>query len=69
MDFSLQNVIEAFYAMPLWEVVAVLLDVGYVILVAKESALAWIFAFFKYPYLYPALLGRGINILFTSQYL
>ena len=61
MDFSLQTIIEAFTIMPLWEVVAVLLGIVYVILAAKESAVAWIFAFFN-TLIYTILFWEGALI-------
>lgn len=46
MSFSLQTIFDAFAAMPVWEIVAVVFGIAYVLLAAKESLWAWFFAFF-----------------------
>jgi len=46
MQFNLETILDAFAAMPAWEIVAVLFGIAYVILAAKESLWAWFFAFF-----------------------
>jgi len=46
MQFNLETILDAFAAMPAWEIVAVLFGIAYVLLAAKESLWAWFFAFF-----------------------
>ena len=46
MQFNLETILDAFAAMPAWEVVAVVFGIAYVLLAAKESLWAWFFAFF-----------------------
>ena len=46
MQFNLQTIVDAFAAMPAWEIVAVIFGIAYVLLAAKESLWAWFFAFF-----------------------
>jgi len=45
MDFSFESIGNAFVQMSGWEVVATLFGIAYVILAAKESQWAWLFAF------------------------
>jgi len=45
MSFSPQSILDAFYAMPMWEVIAVIFGIVYVLLAAKESLWTWFFAF------------------------
>lgn len=45
MSISSQSIIDAFAAMPLWEDVAVVFGIAYVLLAAKESLWTWFFAF------------------------
>ena len=55
MNFDPQAILEAFAAMPLLEVVAVILGIAYVILAAKESVWCWVAGFFStliYTYLF-----------------
>lgn len=47
MQFDLETVLEAFTAMPAWEIVAVLFGISYVLFAAKESLWAWFFGFFS----------------------
>jgi nicotinamide mononucleotide transporter len=46
MTLSIQGIMDAFAAMPIWEVIAVVLGIVYVLLAAKESLWTWLFAFF-----------------------
>ena len=46
MQFNLETILDAFAAMPAWEIVAVVFGIAYVLLAAKESLWAWFFAFF-----------------------
>lgn len=46
MQFNLESILDAFAAMPAWEIVAVVFGIAYVLLAAKESLWAWFFAFF-----------------------
>ena len=46
MTFSPQSILDAFSAMPLWELVAVAFGIAYILLAAKESLWTWFFAFF-----------------------
>ena len=46
MQLNTQTILDAFSAMPLWEVTAVVFGIAYVILAAKESLWTWLFAFF-----------------------
>ena len=46
MQFNLETILDAFAAMPAWEIVAVIFGIAYVLLAAKESLWAWFFAFF-----------------------
>ena len=46
MQFNLETILEAFAAMPAWEILAVIFGIAYVLLAAKESLWAWFFAFF-----------------------
>jgi nicotinamide mononucleotide transporter len=45
MQFNLDTILDAFAAMPAWEVAAVLCGIAYVLLAAKESLWAWFFGF------------------------
>lgn len=45
MTFSPQSILDAFYAMPMWEVIAVVFGIAYILLAAKESLWTWLFAF------------------------
>jgi len=45
MSFSLQSIIDAFSAMPIWELLAVVFGIAYILLAAKESLWTWLFAF------------------------
>ena len=45
MELSLNSIVNAFALMSLWEVVAVLFGIAYVILATKESLWAWFFGF------------------------
>ena len=47
MSISLQSILDAFSAMSMWEIFAVVLGIAYVLLAAKESQWAWPFAFFS----------------------
>lgn len=47
MQFDLESVSTALSAMSSWEVVAVILGIGYIVLAAKESLWSWPFAFFS----------------------
>jgi len=47
MQITFQSLMEAFSAMPLWELVAVLFGIAYVLLAARESIWAWCFGFFS----------------------
>ncbi|RUM72094.1 MAG: nicotinamide riboside transporter PnuC [Sulfurovum sp.] len=55
---SFQNSIDAFMAMSMWEIVATLLGIAYVILAAKESQWAWPFAFLS-TLIYTILFWEG----------
>ena len=46
MQFNLETILDAFAAMPAWEITAVIFGIAYVLLAAKESLWAWFFAFF-----------------------
>ncbi len=46
MQFNLETILNAFTAMPAWEIVAVVFGIAYVLFAAKESLWAWFFAFF-----------------------
>jgi len=46
MTFTLECIVAAFAAMPMWELVAVVFGIAYVLLAAKESLWTWFFAFF-----------------------
>jgi nicotinamide mononucleotide transporter len=46
MQFNLETILDAFAAMPAWEIVAVVFGIAYVLFAAKESLWAWFFAFF-----------------------
>jgi nicotinamide mononucleotide transporter len=46
MQALFTQALEGFSAMPLWEWLAVIFGIAYVVLAAKESKLAWVFAFF-----------------------
>ncbi|UFH60575.1 nicotinamide riboside transporter PnuC (plasmid) [Sulfurovum mangrovi] len=55
MNFDLQTLIDAFAAMPLPEVIAVILGIAYVLLAAKESVWCWVAGFFStliYTYIF-----------------
>ncbi len=45
MSLSPQSIIDAFSAMPMWELLAVVFGIAYVLLAAKESLWTWFFAF------------------------
>ncbi len=45
MSLSPQSIIDAFSAMPMWELLAVVFGIVYVLLAAKESLWTWFFAF------------------------
>jgi len=45
MTFSPQSILDSFYAMPMWEVIAVVFGIAYILLAAKESLWTWLFAF------------------------
>jgi len=66
MDLTLQGIVNAFVAMPAWEVLAVVLGITYVILAAKESLWAWGFAFFS-TVIYTILFWEGA--LVSSSFL
>jgi len=66
MDLTLQGIVNAFVAMPAWEVLAVVLGITYVILAAKESLWAWVFAFFS-TIIYTVLFWEGA--LVSSSFL
>lgn len=66
MHFDVQAVVDAFVAMPIWELVAVVSGIAYVLLAAKESMLAWPFAFFG-TLIYTVLFWEGA--LFSSSLL
>ena len=46
MQLSFEAILDAFRAMPAWEIVAVIFGIVYVLLAAKESLWSWFFAFF-----------------------
>ena len=46
MTFTLDSIVAAFAAMPMWELIAVVFGIAYVLLAAKESLWTWFFAFF-----------------------
>ncbi|MGC9351698.1 MAG: nicotinamide riboside transporter PnuC, partial [Sulfurovum sp.] len=55
MNFDLQTILDAFSAMPLLEVIAVILGIAYVLLAAKESVWCWVAGFFStliYTYIF-----------------
>lgn len=58
MTFELATILNAFATMPLWEVIAVILGVAYVILAAKESVWCWVAAFFS-TLIYTILFWEG----------
>lgn len=58
MTFDLQTIIDAFAAMPIWEVVAVILGIAYVIFAAKELVWCWVAAFFS-TLIYTILFWEG----------
>lgn len=58
MTFDLQSILEAFTAMPLWEVAAVVLGIAYVILAAKQSLWCWVAGFFS-TLIYTILFWEG----------
>ena len=58
MDMTLQGIFTAFALMPAWEILAVVLGVSYVILAAKESLWAWLFAFLS-TLIYTILFWEG----------
>jgi len=58
MDLTLQAIANAFAAMPAWELLAVILGISYVILAAKESLWAWVFAFLS-TIIYTLLFWEG----------
>ena len=58
MDLTLQGIVNAFVAMPAWELLAVILGISYVILAAKESLWAWVFAFLS-TIIYTLLFWEG----------
>lgn len=58
MTFDLDTILNAFAAMPLWEVIAVILGITYVILAAKESAWCWVAGFFS-TLIYTILFWEG----------
>jgi nicotinamide mononucleotide transporter len=66
MSFTLDDIVNAFTAMPPWEILAVLLGITYVILAAKESLWAWGFAFFS-TIIYTVLFWEGA--LVSSSFL
>lgn len=66
MNLSLDDIVNAFAAMPAWEVLAVILGISYVILAAKESLWAWVFAFFS-TVIYTILFWEGA--LVSSSFL
>ena len=47
MNFDLNSILSAFSLMSLWEVIASLLGVAYIVFLAKESLWAWVFGFFS----------------------
>ena len=58
MTFELQPLLNAFAAMPRWEILAVILGIAYVILAAKESAWCWVAGFFS-TLIYTLLFWEG----------
>jgi nicotinamide mononucleotide transporter len=66
MSFTFDDKVNAFVAMPAWEVLAVVLGITYVILAAKESLWAWVFAFFS-TLIYTILFWEGA--LVSSSFL
>jgi len=58
MDLTLQGIANAFVAMPAWEILAVILGISYVLLAAKESLWAWVFAFLS-TIIYTLLFWEG----------
>ncbi|MDQ7047813.1 MAG: nicotinamide riboside transporter PnuC [Sulfurovum sp.] len=58
MTFSIQGIMDAFLAMPMWELIAVVLGIAYVLLAAKESLWTWLFAFFG-TFIYTILFWEG----------
>lgn len=58
MDFDLAPLLDAFTAMPKWEIIAVILGILYIILAAKESALCWVSGFFS-TLIYTLLFWEG----------
>jgi len=66
MSFTFDDIVNAFAAMPPWEVFAVILGISYVILAAKESLWAWVFAFFS-TIIYTVLFWEGA--LVSSSFL
>jgi len=58
MSFNIEDVIEAFAMMSLWEIGAVVLGVIYIVLATKELAWAWVFGFFS-TLIYTILFWEG----------
>ena len=58
MTFELHSILDAFAAMPMWEVIAVILGIAYVIFAAKESVWCWVAAFFS-TLIYTILFWEG----------
>jgi nicotinamide mononucleotide transporter len=58
MKFNMQTILDAFAAMPMWEIVAVVFGIAYVLLAAKESLWTWFFAFFG-TLIYTVLFWEG----------
>ncbi|MBD3790623.1 MAG: nicotinamide mononucleotide transporter [Campylobacterales bacterium] len=58
MDFDLAPLLDAFTAMPKWEIIAVILGILYIILAAKESVWCWVSGFFS-TLIYTILFWEG----------
>ncbi|MBT8349542.1 MAG: nicotinamide mononucleotide transporter [Sulfurovum sp.] len=58
MKFNLETILDAFAAMQAWEIVAVFFGITYVLLAAKESLWAWLFAFLS-TLIYTILFWEG----------
>jgi len=66
MNLDLNTILSALALLPMWEVVAMLFGIAYIILIAKESLWGWVFGFFS-TLIYTVLFWEGA--LVSSSFL
>ena len=66
MNFDVNSILLALANLPIWEVIAMVFGIAYIILIAKESLWGWVFGFFS-TLIYTILFWEGA--LVSSSFL